>query len=435
MRVNALVMLVVVSLASTEAEPLLAGPLDPPRGPVAPTGVTQILELPAIINTPGAYRLARDITMTASVNGITITASNVSIDLDGHVLDGGAIGGEGILLSGSLKGVTIENGTISNWTGAGIFQGFGADTGVVIRNVRCADLGFEGIRLNDSDAMVIECVVSNTAGQGIWVGSNSRVINCKTVSTGAEGILVGSSSVITGCVVEGANQTIGVAGIAGGIECVVENSTASTNNSGGFALGASALMRGCNASNNAAPAVPVQSMVIDTRSGAIIDFFQQSAPWAGKRKGKSVVDPVAGLFTTEGVGAAEGFIAGQSSRIFNCVANDNSGAGFILGPGSSIVGSVASTNGGDGIVIGDDTDVNDNHVSGNFGNGIVLNADGTHCEGNYISVNGGDGIQINDAFAVVIRNHVEIDDINNVAGALLVGPTNDLTNPLSNWIP
>lgn len=423
-----------------------AEPLAPPAGPVAGTGATQIFELPFSINQPGSYRLARDVTSPGG-NGITINVSNVTLDLGGHTMNGGGVGVEGVLLTGNLEGVTVQNGTITNWSNAAIFDGFSADTGVVIREIRATNLGLEGLRLSESDALVIECVVTNAvgpgaggaapeggalSGQGIWVGNNSRIVDCKVVNAGDEGILAGSNAVITGCIVDGATFLEGAAGIAAANNAIIENCVVTNSASGGFAAGQQSNLSNCTATNNFG-AVAATSGTVDRRKGEIVPLYEPAAPSIDGRTGQPIMDVAHALLTTEGFGAAEGFLVGDGSRIDNCIADFNSGTGFLLSNNSYITNSVANNNGGDGVSVVNDNVVNENRASVNSGNGFVIGSNGNHVEGNYASANSVDGFLINGGFEVVIRNHVELDNINNVGGSALVGPINDLTSPTSNW--
>lgn len=428
-----------------------AEPLNPPAGPVAGTGTTQIFSLPFTINEPGSYRLARDVTSPGG-NGITITASNVTLDLGGHVMDGGGagVGIEGILLSGSLEGVTIQNGTITNWGNAAIFDGFSADTGVVVREIRATNLGLEGIRLSSSDALVIECIVTNAegpgaaaggteggtlSGQGIWVGDDSRIVDCKIINAGDEGILAGDRAVITGCIVSGATFLEGVAGIAAGNNAVIENCVSTGSVASGIAAGQRSIISQCTASDNGLAVAFVGSgRTVDRRTGEIVPLYEPSAPAIDGRTGEPILDRVFALFSTEGgAGSGHGFMIGNGSRIMDSVADSNSGTGFFLSNNTTISGCNANLNGADGISVNNDNVVNDNRATSNSGNGIVLGFDGNHCEGNYLSSNFGDGLLVNESFAVVIRNHFELDNLNNAGGSFLVGPINDLASPTSNW--
>ena len=93
-RINTVLLLVtllaVIGLFATRA---YGGPLDPPGAPASTDGVrgqgTPISSLPFAITQPGRYYLTRNLTGPGNANGITITAANVTLDLNGFTLDGG----------------------------------------------------------------------------------------------------------------------------------------------------------------------------------------------------------------------------------------------------------------------------------------------------------------------------------------------------------
>src|SRR6187397_293339 len=83
---------------------LFAGPMDPPAGPVTSTykTLTEVEPRTAInaVNTPGdaqnvfritqpgSYYLTGNVIAAGGKHGITVTVSNVTIDLNGFALDG-----------------------------------------------------------------------------------------------------------------------------------------------------------------------------------------------------------------------------------------------------------------------------------------------------------------------------------------------------------
>lgn len=103
------------------------GALIPPGAP-APTMKTLdqieprtlITNLPATISTPGAYVVTRNLSL-ASGNGISVTASDVTIDLNGFVLTGNpGGGGHGIHVAAGVENVMIKNGVLRNWGADGV---------------------------------------------------------------------------------------------------------------------------------------------------------------------------------------------------------------------------------------------------------------------------------------------------------------------------
>ena len=127
------------ALTLSAAGLLFAGPLDPPVGPITPTFKTLTEVEPRIAinatNTPGdlnnlfkitqrgSYYLTGNITGVAGKNGIEITASGVTLDLNGFELIGipamGPVDGVSMFNSGPLN-VTVRNGSVRNWGDDGI---------------------------------------------------------------------------------------------------------------------------------------------------------------------------------------------------------------------------------------------------------------------------------------------------------------------------
>src|SRR5688572_3796948 len=143
---------------------LIAGPLTPPAGPVAPTYKTlaevqprtAVQSLPGnatalhVISQPGSYYLTGNINGVSGKHGIRIEASNVSIDLCGFSLSGGGVGRSAIDAytpppAGPRSGISIRNGSIDAWQDAGVFAP-GA-TACVIESLSVTSAGLVGIRV------------------------------------------------------------------------------------------------------------------------------------------------------------------------------------------------------------------------------------------------------------------------------------------------
>jgi parallel beta-helix repeat protein len=178
---------------------------------------------PAIINTPGNYRLMNDLSNATADTAILITASDVVLNGNAHTLQGVLNpNSSGILAennSGALKNITVTNLTVSGW-GAGLqilgvtnstFAGDDADnnkagfmignsSGIIVRNCTVNDnipLGsegvfFGGIGIDINDSHFIRILDSTISHNG-W-GEHLPTV-------GGYGILItnGSSLFISGC--------------------------------------------------------------------------------------------------------------------------------------------------------------------------------------------------------------------------------------------
>lgn len=213
-------------LALTTTAIFAQGPLTPPGAPaptmksldeihskVADVGErrTPISSLPFTISASGSYYLTGNLSVSSG-DGITVSTSNVTIDMNGFTLSGAA-SGNGIALSAG-NDVRISNGMIRNW-GTGIYS-FGtgriivekvhflscsshgisvsAAAGTEVRNSVVADCGGHGIVVQG--ASIIEGnSVRNNAGSGIRIEAPLSEVRGNSVSQNNIGVELIESSV------------------------------------------------------------------------------------------------------------------------------------------------------------------------------------------------------------------------------------------------
>ncbi len=186
----------------------IAGDLGPPAGPVAGTMKTLVdVEprtairndpglAPIVISASGSYYLAEDIYALPGQNGITITASDVTLDLNGFAvranLEVGSPDGihlpplqtpVNICVHGGVIRDFLTNGVSASQSRSCIFED--------LRVVNCGQLGIS----SGQGALVSNCVVRDTGINGI-VGQNGSLIRgCTSYSNGNAGIVIDSGTV------------------------------------------------------------------------------------------------------------------------------------------------------------------------------------------------------------------------------------------------
>lgn len=193
---------------SVQTQTVLAqGSLTPPPGPPQPTmkTLTQVEPRIAITNTgaftisqPGSYYLTTNINVTSG-DGITINATEVSLDLAGFTISSTAnpAAGNGIFLKGA-QNITIRNGFIRGGvtnSSSDTFSGPGFASGVLgnyhdnvkvtgISVMGCMDYG---IYLGFGPGEIVEsCTVTTVSKEGIKA---SIIRSCGTSFCGQLGIL------------------------------------------------------------------------------------------------------------------------------------------------------------------------------------------------------------------------------------------------------
>jgi hypothetical protein len=220
----------------------IAGPLNPPAGPVTPTNKTlqEIYDKPSAAdpriainatNTPGdptslftiydsgSYYLTGNIDGVTGKNGITIDlgVKDVTIDLNGFAMRGVPGSLDGITCGNGVRNVTIRNGTIRGWDGSGIDLGTRFSSADQVVGVTASNNGAKGISIGDG--AVTNCIASNNTGAGINASFFALITGCESANNTGDGIAVFSGSTITACNVASNNGN----GISGGNGSTITN--------------------------------------------------------------------------------------------------------------------------------------------------------------------------------------------------------------------
>jgi hypothetical protein len=365
------------------AQPTLLPP-GPPTGPSGRMGVrTEITTIPYIITLPGSYYLSSTLFQIAPGDGITIDSSNVTIDLMGFALIGGGFPGDDAIGFGPgiYQDVTVHNGFVAFWGGAGLNLGTGG--GPV------------------PDIHVYEITAYGNMGSGIVVGPQSIVRHCIASNNGSWGIYLDRYCKLT----NGIAVDNGLDGIFTGVGCHVSDSVAALNAANGFFLGMENVLIGSTAGENGS-------------NGVMLTM------------GSRVTDCTASMngFTA---GFGSGFFAGGDGNILGgCAAFNNFGSGFEsipAGPGaggSSVHDCIATSNGygtglGDGFMYF--KGVVNSTATGNANNGIEC-LNGAHVFRNTSEGNGANGVAAFGEGNVIEQNNLVSNTLSGIDTTFNPGP-------------
>lgn len=143
----------------------------------------------------GSYYLTGDRLVAPGNYGLHITASNVTVDLNGFTLKemSSATGNSGIYIDGA-ENVEIRNGTIRDFPGAGITA---SGANVRIFDIRILNNGGSGINLNGDGSHIRGCTVSNNGGSGIYAWNNAIVTGNTCGNNTHYGIVARHGSVVS----------------------------------------------------------------------------------------------------------------------------------------------------------------------------------------------------------------------------------------------
>jgi hypothetical protein len=247
MKIRHIVTALLFFLVVCHSPPVLAQGTLMPSGPPAPTmkALDQV-EPRTIVNDtntpgdanslfkitqPGSYYLTANLNGVAGKNGITITGSGVTLDLNGFALIG--VGGslKGINITTAIaSGITIRNGTIRSWGGDGIDSASTGTVGygVTLSELRLANNGSAGVRA--LRAVITNCIAQDNSSEGIFA-SECRVNNC--VFTGnATGVSAFFNTSVEGC--SGKFNSTGI-NASGGV--LVQNCTIQGSSGTGILVG------------------------------------------------------------------------------------------------------------------------------------------------------------------------------------------------------
>lgn len=177
---------------------------------------------PLVINTPGIYVFAQNISTTATT-AITINADDVIIDFNDYMLTGTGGAATGILLSNNIESTTIKNGTIS-----------GFSTTSISAPVNCRKITIDSMNIIGFQT-ALATSVSNTNASG-WLINNCQFTNSTSAAAAIINAIGMNNCVFSDCVVSncafsgGATRIYSINDCSGLLfkNCIISNCTNSS---------------------------------------------------------------------------------------------------------------------------------------------------------------------------------------------------------------
>lgn len=371
--------------------------------------------MPYVITNSGSYVVTESLSVPATnVDAITVAADNVTIDLNGQVLQGPGLSatGRGIYQPAGRVNLVVLNGTVAGWDDSAGIQAEGA--GVRVENVSARDNSM-GIYVRKG-GVIRRCTAAGRAGT-TWWDSGIRVDDCGVIRESvafdnAVGIMAAAGVVISDCTAY--SNHVGI--LLDGPGNIVLRSSACNNYYDGIdtQLG---VVEGCAALGSG------YNNGIALHDSALISACSARA---NRRIGIGFHEDDFGLPQTYPHG----------SLILDCAVSQN-GRGIAVLRDSLIAGCVAADNTNQGIrVLYNGSFLRDN-LCRNNGVGIhvespwLSESHHVRIEGNAVMDNG-TGIQVDEAFNLTVKNVASGNDTNyfavdtNYLGAIV-------STPLNNW--
>lgn len=151
---------------------------------------------PITISSPGSYALRSNLTVPGATPAITITADNVTLDLNGFSINGAggaAVGIHGISAPDpAQRNITVRNGIVRNFAGDGInLQG----RGHTVQDIKASDNASTGITI--SEGSTVQRCVSTANSVGIGTGTGCHVLQNVCSSNTVHGISVAQANTVS----------------------------------------------------------------------------------------------------------------------------------------------------------------------------------------------------------------------------------------------
>lgn len=342
---------------------LVAGPLNPPAGPVAATYKTlaEIEPRTAIsatntpgdadsvvrISQPGSYYLTGNLSGSAGKHTIKVTADHVTIDLCGMSIEGHPTSLSGILADGPRVNLTVRNGTIRNiGAGPGLVSSISGSRAWRVENLAALNNGGDGIRI-PAGSIVSHVRAASNLGMGIRALDRCRIIDSVSELNSGNGIQLSQASVVSG-VVARENSGNGIESLGDGVR--VADSSSIGNAGHGILVSNGATVAGCIVRNNALTGITTSSSSLVERNdvtfsgghGIAVHFYTIVRDNVSNSNGTSTLG--AGVFTNGFRNRIEGNLCNENDYGVRVTTSQNFIARNVAGSNTTLNWDIAAAN-------------------------------------------------------------------------------------------
>jgi hypothetical protein len=274
--------------------------------------------------------------------GITVNASNVTIDLNFFTISG-ILGNTtaGINVVGSRTNINVLNGSLRGWFDGGILAP-NSSNGQFL-NLNLLFNGDDGMTVGPNN-IVSHCVAFNNTFDGIDADINCNILNCTASNNGDNGIETEQNCTIDNCATK---SNLG-AGIRSGYNCVINNCSSTGNTASGIETGDGNKVNNCAASLNGTSGFVLANATYASnnisRNNTLHGFLcYQDVTAKGNTADSNLQN---GFHSTFDGGKMDEnnstdniigyFISGSSWLVTRNSSNNNSGGGFTIAPSNTV---------------------------------------------------------------------------------------------------
>jgi parallel beta-helix repeat protein len=272
-----------------------------------------------------SFLLTSDLVLpNPSIDGISITVSDVSIDLNGFEIRGlvsctgtplvctpGTASGVGIQMNPtSNRGGSVRNGSVSGMGLYGVQLGLGSEA----TNLQLRSNGSGGIVVG-TGSIVVGVVASQNLGIGINASSGSTVSGSSAFENGTTGIAAGTGSTTS----DNTAFNNGGAGISTSTNSLVTGNTASSNGSDGIAVSSGSTVSSNSISANDGDGIQagIGSTVQRNTARGNLGFGLNLTTDSTYRE-NTITANTAGTIAGAGVNKGDNYCAGTGTVSANC---------------------------------------------------------------------------------------------------------------------